>query len=195
MATINFPGLSTGIDTNTLIQQLMAIEKRTMTLYQTRQTTWQTKQDDLNTLETKLSTLKSSVADLSNSDQLRSYSAKTSDEDIVTADASYNAYEGNHSVVVNRLATADRWVHTAGLEYAEDSVGAGTFIYSYNHKETAVTTTNGTTLEELAGLINNDANNPGVTASLLYFNQKYHLVLSGNDAGSDYSISVNLEQY
>jgi flagellar hook-associated protein 2 len=191
MATINFPGLSTGIDTNTIIEQLMAIEKRTLTLYQTRQATWQTKQDDLNTLESKLSTLKSTVADLSNSDQLRSYSAKTSDEDIVTADASYNAYEGNHSVIVNRLATADRWVHTAGFEYAEDYVGAGTFIYSYNHKETAVTTTDNTTLEELAGLINNDADNLGVTASLLYFNQKYHLVLSGNDAGSDYAISVN----
>ncbi len=191
MATITFPGLSTGIDTNTIIQQLMAVEKQTMTLYQTSQATWQTKQGDLNTLETKLSTLKTSVADLSNSDELRSYSAKTSDEDLVTADASYNAYEGNHSVVVNRLATADRWVQTAGSEYAEDSVGAGTFIYSYNHKETAVTTTDSTTLQDLADLINNDANNPGVTASLLYFNDKYHLVLSGNDAGSDYAISVN----
>jgi flagellar capping protein FliD len=70
-------------------------------------------------------------------------------------------------------------------------VGAGTFIYSYNHKETAVTTTAGDTLQDLANRINNDANNPGVTASLLYFNQKYHLVLSGNDAGSDYAISVN----
>jgi flagellar hook-associated protein 2 len=193
MSTITFPGLSTGIDTNTIIAQLMAVEKQTMTLYQTRQATWQTKQGDLNTLETKLSTLKTSVADLSNSDQLRSFSATTSDKDkdIVTADASYNAYEGNHSVVVNRLATADRWVHTAGFEYAEDSVGAGTFIYSYNHKETAVTTTGDTTLQDLADLINNDANNPGVTASLLYFNDKYHLVLSGNDAGSDYQITVN----
>jgi flagellar capping protein FliD len=192
MSTINFPGLLTGIDTNTLIQQLMEVEKKTLTLYQSRKTTWQKKQDALNTLETKLSALKSSVANLSNSDELRSYSAKTSDEDIVTAEASYNAFEGNHSVVVNRLATAERWVHAAGLEYAEDSVGAGTFIYSYNHKETVITTTDDTTLEDLAGLINNDANNPGVTASLLYFNDKYHLVLSGNDAGGDYQITVNL---
>jgi flagellar hook-associated protein 2 len=41
------------------------------------------------------------------------------------------------------------------------------------------------------GLINNDANNPGVTASLLYYNNNYHLVLNGNDAGTDYAISIN----
>jgi flagellar hook-associated protein 2 len=43
----------------------------------------------------------------------------------------------------------------------------------------------------MVGLINNDANNPGVTATLLYYNNAYHLVLNGNDAGTDYAISVN----
>jgi flagellar hook-associated protein 2 len=89
------------------------------------------------------------------------------------------------------LATAERWVHTAGIEYVEDYVGAGTFIYSYNHQETTITTTETTTLEDLVGLINNDANNPGVTASLLYYNNSYHLVLNGNDVGTDYAISIN----
>ncbi|MHC4526685.1 MAG: flagellar filament capping protein FliD, partial [Planctomycetota bacterium] len=51
--------------------------------------------------------------------------------------------------------------------------------------------TSTTTLEELAALINNDADNPGVTASLLYYNDAYHLVLNGNEAGSDYKITVN----
>ena len=64
-------------------------------------------------------------------------------------------------------------------------------IYSYNHKETTITTTETTTLQEMMDLINNDANNPGVTAGLLYYNNAYHLVLNGNDAGTDYNISVN----
>jgi flagellar hook-associated protein 2 len=109
----------------------------------------------------------------------------------VTAEASYNTFEGNHTVVINRLANAERWVQTGGLEYVEDYVGEGTFIYSYNHNETSITTTATTTMEELVGLINNDPNNPGVTASLLHFNDAYHVVLSGNDAGSDYEISIN----
>lgn len=191
MSTIQLPGLSTGIDTSQLIAQLMAVERRTLNLYEDRKDTWDEKKEALSTLETKLSNLRSSVRALSDANELRAFSSTSSDTDKITAEASYNAYEGNHTIVVNQLATAERWVHNTGIEYAEDYVGAGTFIYSYNHQETSITTTATTTLEEMVGLINNDANNPGVTASLLYYNNAYHLVLNGNDAGTDYAISVN----
>ena len=191
MSTIQLPGLTTGIDTSQLIAQMMAVERRSLNLYETRKDTWDERKDALNTLESKLSNLKSSIKALSDADELRAFSTASSDSDILTAEASYNAFEGNHTVVINQLATSERWVHTAGLEYAEDYVGAGTFIYSYNHQETTITTTATTTLEDLIGLINNDANNPGITASLLYYNDAYHLVLNGNDAGTDYRISVN----
>ena len=191
MGTINFPGLSTGIDTNTIIQQLMAVEGRTRDIYKQRVTDQQNKQDTLNTLKTNLTALQSAVKALSNADDLRAFNISTSDDTKVTADATNNAFEGNHTVAVNQLATADRWVQTTGSKYMEDYVGEGTFIYSYDGKETTITTTSTTTLEDIVGLINNDANNPGVTASLLYYNNAYHMVLSGNDAGSDYAISVN----
>jgi flagellar hook-associated protein 2 len=135
--------------------------------------------------------LASSIRALSDADELRAFSAASSDSDKVTAEATFSAYEGNHTVVVNQLATAERWVHTTGLEYLEDYVGEGTFIYSYNHQEVAITTTATTTLEDLVGMINNDADNPGVTASLLNYNGAYHLVLNGNEAGTDYEISIN----
>ncbi len=191
MSTLRLPGLFTGIDTGTLIEQMMAIERRSLNVYEERKSTWQERQDALSTLETKLSNLRNSVRALSDADALRSFSTSSSDTDKVTADASYNAFEGNHTVVINQLATSERWIHSTGKEYAEDYVGTGTFIYSYNNKETSITTTATTTLTELVGLINNDANNPGVTASLLYYNDAYHLVLNGNDAGSDYRISIN----
>ena len=191
MSTIQLAGLSTGIDTQQLIAQLMAVEKRTLNLYTARKETWDNRKEALNTLETKLSNLQNSIRDLSDADELKAFSASSSDSDVVTAEASYNSFEGNHNVVINQLATSERWVHKTGLEHAEDYVGAGTFIYSYNNKETAITTTETTTLEELVGLINNDANNPGITASMLYYNKAYHLVLNGNDAGTDYRISVN----
>ncbi len=191
MSTLRLPGLLTGIDTAKLIEQLMVIERRSLNVYEERISIWEERQDALSTLESKLSNLRSSVRALSDADELRAFSVASSDTDKLTADASYNAFEGNHTVIINQLANAERWVHTNGLEYAEDYVGAGTFIYSYNHKETIITTTATTTLEGLVGLINNDANNPGVTASLLYYNDAYHLVLNGNDAGSDYEISIN----
>ena len=191
MSTLRFPGLQSGIDTGKLIEQMMAIERRSVNMYEERVSKWQERQDALNTLETKLTNLRNAVRSLSDADALRDYSVVASDTDKLTADASYNAFEGNHTVVINQLATAERWVHSTGKEYAEDYVGAGTFIYSYNNKETSITTTATTTLEELVGSINNDADNSGVTASLLKYNDAYHLVLNGNDAGSDYEISIN----
>lgn len=125
---------------------------------------------------------------------MRAISASTtssSDTDILTAESSSTAYEGNHAVIINQLASSERWVHSTGLEYAESLVGAGTFIYSYNSQEVVITTTSETTLQDLVGLINNDANNPGVTANILSYNDAFHLMLNGNEAGSDYEIKIN----
>jgi len=191
MSTLRLPGLLTGIDTNTLISQLMAIQRRTLNMYEQRIDLWEQRKDALSTLETKLNALRTTVRALSDADELRAFTTTSSDSDKLTAEASYNAFEGNHTVVINQLANAECWVHTAGIEYPEDCVGVGTFIYSYNHKESIITTTEDTTLEDLAGLINNDANNPGVTASLLNYNGTYHLVLNGNEAGTDYKIYIN----
>jgi len=191
MSTIQLPGLLTGIDTSTLIAQLLAVESRTLNIYEDRKSVWEDRKDALSTLESRLDTLRTTVKALSDADELRAFTTASSDSDKLTAEASYNSFEGNHTVVINQLATAERWVHTSGKEYVEDYVGEGTFIYSCNNEETIITTTATTTLQDLVGLINNDTNNPGVTAGLLYYNDAYHLVLNGNDAGSDYKISVN----
>lgn len=191
MADLSLPGLFTGIDTKTLIAQLMAVERRTLNVYYGRKDLWAERKNALSGLETAMNTLRNSVRALSDADELRAFKTTTSDSDKVTAEASSSAFEGNHTVVINQLATSERWVQANGLEYTEDFVGEGTFIYSYNHKEINITTTATTTLQELVGLINNDPNNPGVTASLLHYNDVYHLVLNGNNAGTDYKIFVN----
>ena len=75
MSTIQLSGLSTGIDTEQLIAQLMAVEKRTLNLYTARKETWDERNDALSTLETKLSNLRSSIRDLSDADELKAFSA------------------------------------------------------------------------------------------------------------------------
>jgi flagellar hook-associated protein 2 len=195
VSTIQLPGLLTGIDTSAIIAQLMAVESRTLNLYTARKTALEEKRDAISTLKSNLETLRTAVKDLSDAGKLRAFNVASSDTDILTAEASADAFEGNHTVVINQLANAERWVHTNGKEYADDYVAddgdSHTFIYSYNHKETILTTTATTTLQDLVNLINNDPNNPGVTANLLYYNDAYHLVLNGNDPGADYQISVN----
>jgi flagellar capping protein FliD len=191
MSGVQLSGLSTGIDTKALVQSLLEIERNRVNFYKLRQKTYTERKDALDELKTKLNALQSAVKDLSNSNGLRAYTTSTSNENIATAESSSMAHEGSHTVVINQLASAERWVHTKGLEYAESYVGAGTFIFSYNNEEVVITTTAKTTLNDLVGLINNNAKNPGVTANLLPYQNAYHLALNGNDAGSNYGIKIN----
>ena len=198
MASVQLSGLSTGIDTQAIVQQLMQVESRRLTMYQTTQAGYQNKRDAISQLNGKVSSFRNALKALSDASQLRSYNAKTSDSDLLTASANYNAFEGTHSIQVKQLATANRWVETNGFKYMSDLVGQGNFIVSYNNQEFVVNTTDTMTLQELVDKINNDQDNTGVTASILEYKDatnptggRYHLVLSGRESGSDYQISIN----
>ncbi|MBE0534079.1 MAG: flagellar filament capping protein FliD [Phycisphaerae bacterium] len=194
MAELRLSGLNSGIDTGKIIEQLMEVNRRRLRMMEAEIQRFEQRRSAVSELQGKLNTLRSTAGELSDSSQLRSYNVTTSDPDSVTADVGSSALEGNHSVQIKQLATSDRWVHS-GLAYATSYVGAGNFIISYNNKELAVQTSTETTLNDLVGLINNDQDNPGVTASILKYDNGtggvYHLVLGGKDSGSDYQISIN----
>lgn len=193
MSSIQLPGLNTGIDTKTLVDQLMQIEQRRLKVYQQRIDKKRQLQTAVNELQGKLNGFKNALAELTNSNQLKGFRAVSSNSDKLTATASGNAHEGSHTVQIKQLATANRWVHN-GFKYASSYVGQGTFILRYNAKELIIQTTATTTLQDLVNLINNDPNNPGITASVLKYDDgsgnPYHLVLNGRQSGSDYQVVI-----
>jgi flagellar capping protein FliD len=193
MGTLNFPGLATGIDTGTIIKQLMAVEGRRLATYQVAQKTSQDKTTALNDLRTKVDSLKSAASALSNAQNLETFTTTSSDSDKLSIIASSSANAGSHTIRIKQLASSETWLQqTSTFENTTDYVGAGQFIYSYNHKEIIIQTeANKTTLDDLVNLINKDDDNPGVTASFMNEGGKYHLMLSGNETGTDYQISIN----
>jgi flagellar hook-associated protein 2 len=190
---LRLPGLATGIDTGALIQQLMAVEQQRLTSYQVDKRTYEQESSLLEDLRGKINQLNSTITTLSNADNLNAYKTTSSDKDVLTIKASADASPGSHSIEINQLATSETWIQeTSTFDYKTDYVGAGTFIYSYNNQERTITAiADETTLEDFVNLINNDEDNPGVTASLLYQGGKYHLMLTGQETGGDYQISIN----
>ncbi len=193
MGQIRLPGLLTGIDTAALIEQLMIINSRRLAAYQVQKNNYLTKTTAITELRSKVSALNSTVGALSSAEKLETFNVSTSDKDILTASATSDANPGSHSIEIDQLATGETWIHdTSTFTYKTDYVGGGTFIYSYNAKESIITTVaDETTLEDFANLINDAADNPGVTASLLYHSGTYHLMLSGQETGTDHQISIN----
>lgn len=192
MGTLSFPGLATGIDTTEIVQQLMAIKSRPLANYQVKQMDIEQKQSALSELKGLVSEFQSAASALADSDKLEVFSTSSNDRDRLSVSANDQANPGSHSVEINQLASSETWLHdTSSFGDQTDTVGAGTFIYSYNYRERTLTTTDSTTLEELVEMVNNDEDNPGVTASLLSQGGTYHLMLSGHDTGEDFQISVN----
>lgn len=197
MGELRFPGLVTGIDTATLIKQLMIINSRRLATYQVQKTDYEKQTTALDELRSKISDLESATSALADADDMEIFSTSSSDTDILTLAASSEANPGSHSIEVNQLATTETWIQdTSTFNYETDYVltddSDGVFIYSYNNKERTITAVkNETTLKDFVNLINNDEDNPGVTASLLHQGGKYHLMLSGQETGEDYQISIN----
>ena len=193
-STISLPGVFSGIDTETIVMQLMAAESRPLAALQTQKTTWQAKQAAVLDVETKLASLKSLLADLRNIGRLNAVTATSSMQDVVTVAAQPGSGEGSHTVEVQQLAKAHRMVHATGLDSLTTQVGQGQFVYSFNGTTRTIQTTAATTLADLRDLINRDAGNPGVTATVMQYNSKYYLVLAGNRSGTDCTISIDTEQ-
>jgi len=193
MSTLTLPGLTSGIDTSSLITQLVNVESQRLARYQVKQKSYESQKTALESVRGLVSSLKSATNQLSDTSTLNLYNSSSSDTDILTISASSKANQGSHTVEVNQLATTETWIQDeSSYKYTTDYVGDGTFIYTYNHQTRSVkTVANETTLEDLVNLINQDTGNPGVTASLLYHGGTYHLMLSGQDAGEDYQISVD----
>lgn len=190
MSSIQLPGLNTGIDTKAMIDQLIMANSRRLNVYEQRREQADAKRTSYNDLKIKLQDFESAIEKLSDQSKLKSFMVTSSNEDALTASASSNAFEGTASIEIGRLATSDKYIHS-GFEYMSSYVGEGKFIFSYDHEETVIQTTEETTLEDLVGLINNDPDNPGVTASVIKYNDQWHMVLSGADSGSDYAININ----
>jgi flagellar hook-associated protein 2 len=193
MAEIQMSGIATGIDTNSIVQQLLTVESRKKAALQVKQMEFEAQETALSSLKTTVGSLISSAGALSDADTLVAFSVTSGDTDKVTLTASEEANPGSHSIEVDQLATGDTWIQDVStFDYKTSYVGAGNFVYSYHHQEVTITTAaDETTLQDLVNLINNGQSNPGVTASLLFQGGKYHLMLSGQETGEDHRISVN----
>ena len=90
-------------------------------------------------------------------------------------------------------------IHDPATDWTRTDGQAGSnFVYKYGTGDDLVTRTieliEDATLSTLVDQINNDHNNPGVTASILQNEAgagSYHLVLTGTDSGGDYPIVID----
>jgi flagellar hook-associated protein 2 len=107
-------GLVSGINTEEIISQLLALEARPKTLVQKQNAVLTSQQVAIQDINAKLLALKSSVGSFINSRVFRSTSANSSNESVLTASSSTSATPGSYDFTVARLVSTQQ-VITQGL--------------------------------------------------------------------------------
>lgn len=122
---ITFGGIASGIDTNSIIDQLVAIQRRPIALMQNKQLQISQRADALGRVASALSTLAGRAANIANVDTFRQRSAsvlaKTEDANKVQAIATNGAAAGSFTFHVTALATQTRLESTTAVGEAVDA--------------------------------------------------------------------------
>jgi flagellar hook-associated protein 2 len=189
--TFNFGGLASGLDTNSIITQLMQIEAQPKVRLQQKQAVEQARQTALKDVQTRLRNLSRQVAGLRDPGTWGDVqTVGSTDDSKVSVRRVGGAAAGGYSLQIVSLARA--------AQLTQGNGGGGTPVTSASADDTlhiTVGTTSpvsvdvavkaGDSLQTIADKINETSGTP-VYASLL--NGK--LVLSGKQTGADNSISV-----
>lgn len=190
MAISSSIGLATGLDTASLISQLVAAERAPAENRINRLGTEATATlSALGTVSAAFDTLQSAVEALNADGALDTRSVEVGDDKTLTASVENGATAGTYSVTVHQVATSHKLA--SGALDPEASLGAGTFTLRVGDESVEVSlTAEDSTPEKLRDAINSAAAELGVSASLVTADDGVHLVLTSTQTGVENAITV-----
>jgi flagellar hook-associated protein 2 len=156
MAGIQVGGLASGMDTESIISQLMSLEQAPRTRQARQQVTVQARQDALRQIDTKLTSLKLAAGDLrSAAIWAPTQSIASGNESVLTARQLAGAAPGGYTVEVTSLASADSRTYAwngGGSLTIDYKAGAGPLSKTFD--------LTGMSLDDAVSTINSDDGSP-----------------------------------
>ncbi len=151
---ISFGGLSSGLDTNAIIQQLMRLERQPLVALERRRSDLEAQRTKLQDLASAVRGLETAAEALSTYDELALFEATSSDESVATAAIGGDAPAGTYQVEVTALAQIDRNYSAALGGGALGLADGDTLELTIDGEVTSVAFEAGDTLDDVASRIN-----------------------------------------
>jgi flagellar hook-associated protein 2 len=202
MASIGSLGVGSGLDLETLVTKLISAEGTPrLSSLASKEASIQADISAFGTLKSALDKFRTTAKSLSDAEALRGRTVSTGNSKQFSASANGNAVAGRYSVQVLNTARAQKLVSTADFASGSDTVGAGTLTITVGSDSFEVTTTATTTLAELKTLINDAADNAGLSASLMVVARDpldasagtvARLVLAADETGAENTIGITV---
>jgi flagellar hook-associated protein 2 len=191
MATLQTSGVGSGLDINSIVDQLVAAERAPRDAQITRRESKATLQlSALGSLKGALSVFKTSLEALRSENGFNPLKAASSDAETVTATISGNAAAGNYEVEVVALAKAHQLASSAFPAGVNATVGTGTLTITSGDKTFDVVIGNNGTLAGIRDAINAASGNFGVQATLINETNGSRLVITSPNTGADGALRV-----
>lgn len=188
MAGISLGGLSSGLDTQSIVDQLIAIDRQGTTRIQDRQYAVKGQQSALKGIASKLAALKTAANALAGDSNWKPTQTVESTDARVAVTQTGGAGIGGHSLQVNRLASS------AQRGYALPGGTAGTLTItsaSDSNNTMSVAVAADATMQQIADAINAKASGPVVAAVVTNANGDQRLVMSSRKTGSESDFTVS----
>jgi flagellar hook-associated protein 2 len=193
---ISLTGLASGLDTETVIAQLMALEQTKVTAVQRREISVNQHRTDLNTIKGKLDALKTAANDLMSVTTWKAVQATTSsDPTKVDVAVLGGAGIGGTSIQIDRLAASARhgFAFTPNAAAGKVSFYYGTDPLAAGASKVDIDVPANATAAELATAINANEGSP-VYAAVVKDGVTERLVLSARKTGENSNFTVDTSQ-
>lgn len=192
MATIQSPGIGSGLDVNSIVSQLVALERRPITALESKQSFAEAQISAYGSLTSKLSSFQTAMQGLSSLDSFQIFTATSNDDALFTASADSAAAAGSYTVEVVQLAERDK-VATKAYTDSATFVGEGTLtISSGSDSFNVVIDSSNNTVSGIRDAINNASDNTGITATVVTDDNGAQLVFSSDDTGTANALKIEV---
>jgi flagellar hook-associated protein 2 len=199
---ISSAGIGSSLDVNSIISQLMAVERKPVTALDTKEMSYQAKLSAYGSLHGALAAFQSAAQALATPAKFVAQRAAVADATIFSASAGGAAAAGSYSVEVGLLAQAQK-LKSSGTAFAATSstIGSGTLsidfgsysgdTFTLNPDKSTKTISIASGQSSLAGIRDAiNAANAGVTAGIVNDGSGYRLTLTSRDTGAANALRI-----
>jgi len=189
-------GITSGLDVDSIVSQLMALERRPLNLLQQKKDTIDTRISAYGDLKSSLSTFQDAMKKLSSPEALKIYNATSGSDAVYTASATNTAAASTYSIEVLRLAERHKFASRELLD--TDTIGGKNNdaleiqVGTDPANILTVDLSTAKTLGDIKDAINNSTANPGVSATIVFGNSgNQKLVITASDSGSANALTLS----
>jgi flagellar hook-associated protein 2 len=187
---ISSPGIGSGLDVNSIVSQLVELERRPIAQLEAKKTKLNTQLSSIGLVQSYMANVQSAAGVIGKAEFWTKSVASSSDSTAVGATALASAVPASYSIEVLSLASAQSLSSAAGAITDASNMGAGTLTITRGATAVPITIADGTSLAAVRDQIN--AAKAGITAAIIQDGSGPRLVFTASETGLANAVSIEV---